>query len=269
MSIRLRVTLATVALAALAVGAADVTTFVLLRGYFDRRADASVRQVARTAVDALRRGQALRLSTFAGTDRLVLVEVRSAQGRVLERLGTSEAADVRLPSDLLLHPGRPQQIEAPHHRGPAFQVIAVPAAGGTVVAAVSLRNEVGTLAHLFRLNFAVGGIVLALLAVVAAIVLTRSLRPLRRIATTADAIAGGDLAARMPPAPIASHGNLLLPPPIAASIPMKLPDRFQRRAINVPAVAVTNTSPLPASAEADLQLAIECPVCHTGAAETT
>ena len=58
---------------------------------------------------------------------------------------------------------------------------------------------------------------LALLAVVAAIVLTRSLRPLRRIATTADAIAGGDLAARMPSAPrrseigrVATALNLML-----------------------------------------------------------
>ena len=201
MSIRTRVMLATVALAALAVAAADVTTFVLLRGYFNRQADASVRQVAQTAVAALQAGHKLSLPTFAGTDRPVLVEVQNPKGKVLERLGTSEAADVRLPSDLLSHQGRSHQIEAPGHNGPAFQVIAVPAAGDTVIAVVSLRSEVSTLSRLFSLNFIVGGIVLALLAVVAAIVLTRSLRPLRRIATTADAIAGGDLAARMPPAP--------------------------------------------------------------------
>ncbi|MCW2977839.1 MAG: hypothetical protein JWM06_3120, partial [Actinomycetia bacterium] len=46
MSIRLKVTLATVAIASLAVGAADVTTFVLLRDYFNQRADTNVRQVA-------------------------------------------------------------------------------------------------------------------------------------------------------------------------------------------------------------------------------
>ena len=71
----------------------------------------------------------------------------------------------------------------------------------TVVAAVSVKNEVNTLAHLFRLNFAVGGIVLGLLALVALVVLTRSLRPLRQIAATADAIAAGDLAARVLPVP--------------------------------------------------------------------
>jgi two-component system OmpR family sensor kinase len=200
-SIRLKVTLATVAIAALAVAAADITTFVLLRGYFNSRADASVRQVAQEAVDTLRGGHRLTLQTFAGADRVVLVEVLSPQGKVLQRLATSEAVDVRLPADLVSHPGRARQIELAEHRGPAFEVIAVPAPGGTVIAAVSLKNEVNTLAHLFRLNFTVGGVVLGLLAIVALIVLTRSLRPLRQIAATADAIVGGDLAARVPPAP--------------------------------------------------------------------
>jgi len=200
-SIRLKVTLATVALAALGVCAADVTTFILLRGYFDSQAAASVRQVARQAVDAWDSGQSFTLDTFASSDRLVLVEVLSPQGKVLQHLGTSEAVEVQLPSDLLSQPGRTRAIEVPRHHGPAFEVIAVSAKGGTVVAAVSLKNEVNTLAHLFRLNFAVGGIVLGLLAIVALVVLTRSLRPLRHIAATADAIAGGDLAARVPAAP--------------------------------------------------------------------
>jgi len=200
-SIRLKVTLATVVLAALAVGAADATTFILLGGYFDRRAAADVRQVSQKAVETLSSGNRLTLETFAGTDRLVLVEVLGPQGKVLQRLGTSEAVDVKLPSDLLSQPGRARSIEVPGHRGPAFEVIAVPATGGTVVAAVSLKNEVSTLAHLFRLNFFVGGAVLGLLALVALVVLTRSLRPLRQIAATADAIAAGDLTARIPPAP--------------------------------------------------------------------
>jgi two-component system OmpR family sensor kinase len=201
MSIRLKVTLATVVLAALAVGAADASTFILLRGYFDRRASANVRQVAQKAVETLRSGHRLTLNTFAGTDRLVLVEVLSPQGKVLQHLGTSEAADVKLPSDLLSHPGRARSIEVPDHSGPAFELIAVPATGGTVIAAVSVKNESSTLAHLFRLNFFVGGVVLGLLALVALVVLTRSLRPLRQIAMTADAIAAGDLGARVPASP--------------------------------------------------------------------
>jgi two-component system OmpR family sensor kinase len=200
-SIRLKVTLATVLIAALGVGATGVTTFILLTDYFNKRADANVRQVARKAVETLGSGQPLTLDTFAGTDRLVLAELRSPQGKVLQRVGTSEAADVQIPSDLVSHPGHPRQIEVPGNRGPSFEEIAVPAKGGTVIAVVSIRNEVSTLAHLFRLNFFVGGVVLGLLALVALVVLTRSLRPLREIAATADAIAAGDLGARVPLAP--------------------------------------------------------------------
>ena len=43
MSIRLKVTLATVGIAALGIGAAGAATFILLSGYFDTRAAASVR----------------------------------------------------------------------------------------------------------------------------------------------------------------------------------------------------------------------------------
>jgi two-component system OmpR family sensor kinase len=201
MSIRFKVTLATVVIAALAVGAADASTFILLRNYFNKRADTNVRQVAEKAVTALRNGDRLTLRTFAGTDRLVLVELRSPAGKVLQSVTTSEAPDVSIPSDLISHPGLSRQVEVAGHLGPSFEEIAVPATGGTVVAVVSVRNEVTTLAHLFRLNFFVGGVVLGLLALVALVVLTRSLRPLREIATTADSIAAGDLGARVPLAP--------------------------------------------------------------------
>ena len=83
MSIRLKVTLATVAIATLGIGATGVTTFILLSGYFDSRAATSVRQVAKTAVEALRSGHRLTLDTFAGTDRLVLVEVLSVGLHIL------------------------------------------------------------------------------------------------------------------------------------------------------------------------------------------
>ena len=201
MSIRTRVTLATVVLAALAIGTVDVTTFLLLRRQVNARADTSVGNVAGTAVETLKNGEKLSLSAFAGSDRPVLVELLNARGNPVSRVGTAEAAEVRLPADLLAHPGRPQQISAPGTSRPEFQVIAVPAAGGTVVAAISIQSDINTLDSLVRLNFFVGAVALAILAIVAAVVLTRSLRPLRRIAVTADAIAAGDLRARVPEGP--------------------------------------------------------------------
>jgi two-component system OmpR family sensor kinase len=161
-----------------------------------------VREAASTAVTHLRSGDRLTLRTFAGTDRLALVEVRSANGKLLQRLGSSEADQVHVPPDLTSHLGRTDQVGAASVEGPAFEVIAVPAdKGRIVIAAVSVKNEFQTLGELSRLNLIVGAIVVGLLAVVALVVLTRSLRPLREIAATADAIAAGDLGARVPPVP--------------------------------------------------------------------
>ncbi len=197
MSIRLRVTLVTVAIAALGIVATDATTFFLLRSYVDNRAHSSVRQAASRATAALARGEKLELPVIAGGDRSVLVELLRPDGHLLMRAETAEAASVRLPADLGTRLGHPFEIGSP----PRFEVIAVSAAGGTLVAVVSVMSEVSTLSDLLRLNLIVGAIVLALLALVAAIVLTRSLRPLRRIAMTADAIVAGDLGARVPDAP--------------------------------------------------------------------
>ncbi|MDP9222624.1 MAG: HAMP domain-containing histidine kinase [Actinomycetota bacterium] len=200
MSIRLRLTVVTVVLAALAVGGAQAATFLLLRNYINKRADASVRQVAQTAVAALTSGETVSLPTFAQTDRPVLVEVRDARGRVVQRIRTSEAATIKVPRDLVSRPGRSRQLGNPGGGPPEFQVIALKAPGGrTVIAAVSLKDMVSTVGHLLYLTLLVGGIALLALALVAAVVLTRSLRPLREIAATADAIASGDLSARAPP----------------------------------------------------------------------
>jgi len=199
-SIRTRMTLAIVVLAALAVGTVDVTTFLLLRRDVNAGAAASVRNVAQTAVLSLKSGGTLSLATFAGADRPVLVEARNAQGKITARVGTSDAARVRLPPDLSAHLGHSQEVTVPGSGRPAFRVIAVRSPGGILIAAISLNSEVTTLAHLVRLNFVVGTVVLSILAIMAAVVLTRSLRPLRRIAATADAIVAGNLAARVPEA---------------------------------------------------------------------
>ncbi len=98
----------------------------------------------------------------------MLVEVRDARGAVISRLGSSEAEDVRLPPGLLTHLGRSQQIGSAESHRPAFRVIAVPADNGKiVVAAISLKSEVNTLARLVTFNIVVGAIVLTILAVVA------------------------------------------------------------------------------------------------------
>jgi two-component system OmpR family sensor kinase len=198
-SIRLRTTLATVAIAAIAVGAADIASFVLLRRYIDGRAASSVRAVAETVVSAGASGAPLSFDLFSGTDRPVIVEVRSASGAMLQRIGS--AADARLiPAGLTQTLDRPRAVEGGD--GPAnYEAIAVDGKDDQVVVAViSLSAEKETLRHLLAINLWVAAFVLTALAVVAAFILKQSLRPLLRIASTAEAIAAGNLAERVAPA---------------------------------------------------------------------
>ncbi|MBF6224589.1 HAMP domain-containing histidine kinase [Nocardia abscessus] len=69
---------------------------------------------------------------------------------------------------------------------------------GTTTVALPLTQNTDTVHRLVMLELIVGAIVLAVLAVIAYFVVRRSLRPLRRVESTAAAIARGDLHRRVP-----------------------------------------------------------------------
>jgi two-component system OmpR family sensor kinase len=196
-SIRLRVTLATVLLVGLALATADFTAYALLRRDVYSGANASVHRVAATAVAAVNAGRRLELSMFSSADRPLAVELRAGDGTLLERASTRDGAQLKLPASILSN-GRSADLLF----NQTVDAIAVPAGRGTtVVAAVALGSEATVLRHLSKLNDVIGIAVIAVSALVAAVVLTFSLRPLRRIAATADAIGGGDLVQRAPDVP--------------------------------------------------------------------
>jgi two-component system OmpR family sensor kinase len=181
----------------LALLAADYTAYALLRQEVYRDAATSVHRVAATAVAAIDAGRRLDLASFTSTDRPMLVELWGADGRVLERVATRDGTGLKLPPGLLSHRGKAQLLF-----DQKIQAIAAPASHGqTILAAVALGPTASVLKHLSTLNAWIGIAVLALTAVVAAVVLTISLRPLRRIAATADAITAGSLSERAPAAP--------------------------------------------------------------------
>lgn len=200
MSIRLRVTITAVLVAAIAVGSADAASFVLLKRYFSQRAATSVREVAGAAAAATGAGKPLQPSLFANTERPVYVELRSPSGRTLETLGTRPRSlpPARLGVARSAHLGG-------HEGGPCEEIAVRDARGRTVIAVTSIAPEVTALRHLFIVNVWVGIVVLVLLAITATLLLKRSLRPLTRIAATADAIAAGRLAERVPEAPSRSE----------------------------------------------------------------
>ena len=183
MSIRVRVTLVTVILVTLALLAASYTAYTLLRHEVYRDATASVRQLASTAVAALDKRGRLDLPILASADRPVWVRLVASDGRPLQQVNSTSLAMIKPPiGGLLKTPGRPQLFF-----DQKVDAIAVPAGHGeTVIAAVALGPAATALSQLSKLNEVIGVAVIVLSAVVAAIVLTLSLRPLRRIAATAD-----------------------------------------------------------------------------------
>ena len=106
--------------------------------------------------------------------------------------------------------------------GEDWRVLAVRTTyGRTYVAAVPLNGVDDTVSQLLVINGAVGAAALGGVGVLAALAVRRSLRPLRDVERTAEAIAAGDLSVRVPPAdPRTEVGSL------AASFNVMV-DRFE------------------------------------------
>ncbi len=147
------------------------------------------------------RGQLVPPGTFG--------ELRSATGAVLARefftYGGPSPAPPVLPAHL---PGsgapsaRPAFFDAAptSGSGSGYRVVAATRpGGGTVVVGIPLTEVAATLDRLLLIEGAVTLVVLALLAGVAWFLLRRDLRPLEGMATTATAIAAGDLSLRVGP----------------------------------------------------------------------
>jgi two-component system OmpR family sensor kinase len=95
--------------------------------------------------------------------------------------------------------GVPFTIENKHAH---FRVLArlLPSGAGSAVAAISLEEIEKTLNRLRLLFFFIGFVVLLLIGILSLAVVRLSLKPLTAVETTANAIARGDLSARLPEA---------------------------------------------------------------------
>ncbi len=80
----------------------------------------------------------------------------------------------------------------------AYRTVAVTVPQGTLVMSLSLNPTNDTLNSLRRVEFFASLSVLLAMGVLVLVVVRRGLRPLRQMATTADAIASGDLTRRVP-----------------------------------------------------------------------
>jgi two-component system OmpR family sensor kinase len=219
MSLRARLMLGLLALAAVGLLVADAISYAALRSYLFDRTD----QQVQTAVQVVGRGLGAPQVIQGGRGRFTIPvpppppggapgsppdlppgiygELRNSQGKVVHETRTFGQPKPELPAKIPVSssPGSPAVFTVPGTGPSAFRAAAYsPGPGaGTVVAAVSLQDVNQTLSHLRLIGGIVTAAVLAALAALAWWVIRIGLRPLERMQETANAIAGGDMSARV------------------------------------------------------------------------
>jgi two-component system OmpR family sensor kinase len=215
MTLRARILLATVSLAAVGFLVADVATYHFLGQFLTSRVDEQLQGAARPVALALATnvdpedfgapGQGARRALLpTGTYGALL----DPQGRMIDEISITygeEAPRPRLPSDLDRYTrtgdAEPEPITTGAVNGSTeFRLIALALPEGhTMAVAIPLTDVASTQRRLLWIEAAVTGLVLLAIGA-AAMWLTRvELRPLERMSRTADAIADGDLSQRVKP----------------------------------------------------------------------
>jgi two-component system OmpR family sensor kinase len=185
---------------ALVVLVTSVAGTVALRSYLVDRIDDELAAVVRDPAPDQRGPVPGRGRKGDRRDVAVTVLVYDAGGSLVSGYteGTDEGGpEVRDPEGLQGEPTDVPDVAG----GEGWRALAVPTvAGGTLVAAVPLNGVDDTVSRLLVINGAVGLTALAGVGVLAGWAVRRSLRPLRDVERTAEAIAAGDLSVRVPPA---------------------------------------------------------------------
>jgi two-component system, OmpR family, sensor kinase len=218
-SLRARLVLGVIALAALGLAAADVATFTSLRSFLLHRVDSTL-QAAHPVVEGNvfgrpGRGQGSQQSgpIGAGAPGVDYVQVRTLAGRIVEKGPTFQFGEESPPAP----PKLPAQVSLPttaNEEGDRVTYFTVPAQSGggryrvrvsiepqapnrILLIASSLGGADSTLHRLVLIELLVTGAVLAALAGLGLWVVRLGLRPLRAIESTAESYAAGDLSQRV------------------------------------------------------------------------
>ena len=203
--LRARLVAIIVLLLAVGLGIAALATRMVVSGYLVSQVDDQLaRSGVRVAAETL-------FSPGAGCNRVpteYVVMVRSQDGAVrtcawdLDSFGAPVLPDQTV-EQIAARGGRPFTVGSSGGRYPApWRMVAYPtSAGGAVYVALPLGGIEKTMQFLTR-SLVASGVGIVLLGGIAAwLLVQRSLRPLRRIESTAAAIAAGDLSQRIPERP--------------------------------------------------------------------
>ena len=216
LSLRARLILGVIALAAVGLAVADVATYTSLRSFLVSRTDSSLDAASVSAERALggpdhghggpSDHDGLDIARLTSSVPGLYVQVRRADGTVLtsgaapQFSGAKESPPPALPASLSVSGARPTYLTAPASSGGGrYRVRASqdPATGLTLVVASSLAGVDSTLSRLVLVEALVTLAVLAGIVLLGLWVVRVGLRPLTEIGATAATIAAGDLSHRV------------------------------------------------------------------------
>ncbi|MCK9932117.1 HAMP domain-containing histidine kinase [Frankia sp. Mgl5] len=217
MTLRLKLMLGLVTLTATGLILTIVATVVALRGYLVDRVDVRLRaveQVTRLPLAAVLAGaptgsRPVLERAIAPTD--YVVEARRTDGEILRVAGPADRSQPLL-AGIATGKAAPPADGTPFtvtHGGERYRAVLDHVPGGEVLIAQPLATVRDTLRRLVVAAAVAALVVLAAIATLAWLLLTRGLRPLRVVASTASAIAAGDLSRRVPEGPPRSETGQL------------------------------------------------------------
>ncbi|HVV58559.1 MAG TPA: HAMP domain-containing sensor histidine kinase [Gaiellaceae bacterium] len=214
LSLRARLVVGVIVLAAAGLVAADVATYSSLRSFLVQRTDGSLDGAAHQLGHGPGRPRLGSEQSLGGVVPGDFVQVRTAAGRVVVSSGALRRPDggtdppPKLPRSIAVP--APSLEGDPDDHASRFTVgatsgdgryrvraSAIPGTGLVLVVATSLHDVDGTLHRLVLIELLVTALVIAALAALALWVVRVGLRPLEAIGHTAAAIAAGDLSRRV------------------------------------------------------------------------
>jgi len=207
-------TVSVLVLSALGIGIADFAAHTALKSYLIGRLDDQLNDVAggsflrldRAGIDPDDEAGDIRGEPLRKVPSAISVTLLDPSGTIIGRLG-GELNTERVervvagitPALVAKKKGKPFTIIKDRAH---FRVLArlLPSGAGSAVAALSLEDVERTLGRLQILFLFIGLLVLLLVGVVSRVAIRLSMKPLTAVEGTAEAIANGDLSARLPDA---------------------------------------------------------------------
>ncbi|HQR79378.1 MAG TPA: HAMP domain-containing sensor histidine kinase [Actinomycetota bacterium] len=197
MPLRRLLPLLTAALVALALLVAGVLAATAMRSYLIHQLDADL---LRSQPGPASNGSGAPPSPPPGASPLssdLYIQFADAAGTPLEQLSNLPAGQ-SAPQLPTLNRSQVEATAGQPFTANGWRILAEPTASGSVMVARSLSEVDATVTRLVALEVTVGLVVLVAVTALSTLAVRQSLRPLRKVQTTASAITAGDLSRRIP-----------------------------------------------------------------------